>query len=224
VKKKIVPFFFVCIIAAFFIFEKPMEACAPYDVDLPWEVEFENGTIFYMTPLRHPSQSTMEHRNITEERMQIRTGLYYANGENIYFADINANEWSVFFSACGRYFATVQPTVDNFDDEILGGGMVNFFENGVLTRSYTAQDLRMRTPRSWEREPWHRYDEAINANLDGTTLTVGTINLNTFVFDITTGEIIRQTIFRQSLLMFFGGIVLIAAVIFLLWKRRRKTD
>jgi hypothetical protein len=210
------------VFVAFCIFEKTAKACASEEIS-SWEVKFENGTIFYMTS---PSWGW----GITEERAQIRTGLYYDTEplENIYFANINAHKGSVFFSECGKYFATVQRLYNNFDSETLGGGLVNFFENGVLTKSYDTNKIPIRTPPGWRDEPWHSYG-AIEAGLNAlneNTLTISTITNHTFDFDITTGEITFQSggIFNWStILILSAGLILIANAIIITIGVRKKS-
>jgi len=186
--------FCLCVFAVFCIFEKTAQACMALPPHIPWEIEFENGTIFYMTP-------ESPYRDYPEERMQIRTGLYYNTEppENIYYADINAYEWSVFFSDCGKYFATVQVTYENFDHEKLGGGVVNFFENGVLKKRYVDREVPVRLPIEWLRgaDTFGHRNEVIETNLNENILTVESRNELTFVFDITTGEMISGPTYEE---------------------------
>jgi hypothetical protein len=176
-----------CLFAVLLFSEEAAESCASLPIT-PWEAEFEDGTIFFMTPLDYFDPSS------DDERLRIRTGLYTTNPlENIYFADINAREQSVFFFGNGKYFATVQIPYRNFDREILGGGLVNFFTDGVLSTSYCTAELHFKGRSGWRKEPWHRY-EAITATQNENELTVETVNKNVFVFDITNGEIISAQI------------------------------
>ena len=205
-KKKIVLFLSLCIFTCFTFFNMCANASVPVEV-FPWEVTFEDyGRIFYMTPPQLPHQSQLDFFNmpeVSEERMRIKTGLYYNESllTNIYHVDIVAHRCSVIFSICGSYFATLQHTIDNFDREILGGGLVNFFSNGNLIKSYTVEDLLANPDevtytsagKFWKSGGTRRFNQQANFNPETNALTVETFERQTFIFDISTGEIISQT-------------------------------
>jgi len=234
-KKSVLLFFCVTVVAISFISPKQIEASIPYPI-FHWEVVFEEvDMIFYMTPTRLPSQVDFDWFNmpeISEERMQIRTGLYcITTRENIYYIDINAHKWNVFFSSCGRYIVTIQNTVDNFDSESLGGGLINFFDNGILVKSYGVEDLIINQNNLpwttagmfWRYGEGSIFDRERFFNVHASTLTITTLENNVFVFDITSGDVIaplwRAAWFRYTVI----STVLLAAsaVIFIVYKRKR---
>ena len=204
--KKITLFLFLCAFAAFFAFGMRANASVPIDV-YPWEIELEDNKVFYMTPPQLPSQGTknfLDLPDISEERMQIKSGLYY-NEEplrNIYYIDISAHKHHVFISDCGIYLVTLQDTLDNFNGEILGGGLINFFGNGNLIKSYGAKDL-LRYPDTvpetsagyfWRYDGSTPLNKEANFDQEANTLTVDTYTRDVFVFDIKTGEIVSDAI------------------------------
>jgi len=236
-KKKITLFLCVSVITVFFLCETRIQASLPVH-PVPWEIVFEEANmIFYMTPPQRPPEDQMRFfriPEISEERMQIRTGLYCGTTlEIIYYIDINAHRGSVFFSSCGKYIATMQNTVDNFDNENLGGGLINFFSNGILVKSYGVEDLRVNENNLpwtsagvfWRYQGSSAFDLDSNFNMQENTLTVKTGENNVFVFDITTGEIIGNSGWRAWLqsTVFFAivTVVFVGVVMFLLVRRKR---
>ena len=224
--KKITLFLCLCLIIIAFSYNMRVEAGFVFN-PLPWEVVFEDDNrIFYMTS-RQLTDWERSRMDASEERMQIRTGLYYI-GEpriNIYYADINAHPSSVVFSRCGMYFATISWTADNFHGENLGGGVVNFFNNGVLIRSYALNDL-LRNPRtmvhtsagdSWTRglPDWRSWPDNSAAILNTNEFTLMTTDYRIIVFDITTGRIVIRWLHNAILfpLIALISIVLLVAIL-----------
>ena len=244
IKKKIVVLFCISVIVILFVLENRFEASVPVR-PMPWEVVFEEvNTIFFMTPAQIPSQEQLDWfrvPEISEERMQIRTGLYCLTSmENVYYVDINALRGSVIFSNCGRYFVAMQHTVDNFNGEYLGGGLINFFSNGILIKSYGVECLI----RNEENLPWttagtfwmlegsRAFNQELNFNPQTNALTISTTDNGTFVFDITTGDIISRTGRIRALITFlfsqtwFAYIIVIVifitlAITFLVNRRKK---
>ena len=183
-----------------------------------WEYVFEDaGRIFYMTPPAHTEQMQESFiERFGEERMQIRSGLYYNTEplESIYFVERFFPQHSIFFSECGTYFAYVHhASMSGFE-----AGAVWFFESGALTRDYTRGDL-LRTwgnysdvSTFWEMSELRAFDQETNA------LTVVTAQRRAFTFDITTGEIIRGPIYRPSITIIIVVAVLLTVVIVIGYK------
>ena len=146
---------------------------------------------------------------MSEERQQIRSGMYYNTTPliNIFYLDegpfgigyYRQNE--AFFSNCGTYLAGINTTL-SYD----GGNLVNFYRNGSLIRSYGWRDF------SGDRREWNEvlsdsrnnfsltpggffWDEWEARELDAynNVLTIVTLDGSVFTFDITTGDIISHT-------------------------------
>lgn len=233
-------FFFLTVVSVFFVFGKQVEASIPI-FPVPWEISFEEmNMIFYMTPERKPLQSQMDFfsiSEISEERMQIRTGLYCKTStENIYYVDISAHRNNVIFSVCGRYIATIQNTVDNFNGEKLGGGLVNFFNNGVLVKSYEAEDLITEQDNLqwtsagifWRYDGSRALEHEVIFNPQTNSLTIETIENSVFIFDMTTGDIISSTgpsilsHFSQNWRRYSIGAVILTILVAIFIKYNRK--
>ena len=235
--KKIRLFLYFCVATALFA-NIPVRASLPIDV-FPYEIVFEDtNMIFYMTPPQLPPQDQLDWFNypdISEERMKIKTGMYY-NEEplrNIYYVDINAHRSSMFFSQCGTYLVTIQSTLDNFNNEDLGGGLVNFFSNGSLIKSYKTSKL-VRIPMLL---PWTSAgifwlsDECCTEqktifNPITNELTITTYEEYVFVFDVATGKIIEKGfIIGLNLSTVFSAVICICVAIIAIRtirKRRKK--
>ena len=194
-----------CVIIAFFAFDTQAKANLPVAVS-PWEVTFKAANmVFYMTPPKLPPQGQLDffhYPEISEERMQIETGLYYDENplRNIYYVDIVAHRSHVIISACGSYIAAIQNTIDNYDGEVVGGGLVNFFDNGRLVKSYGVDDI-IDTPSMlhktsagvfWMAGGGSALDHNAAFNPETNELTLETYEHRVLVFDITTGEIIQE--------------------------------
>ena len=224
-----------CMLTALFAFNMRVKASIPVAV-FPWEVVFEDANmIFYMTPPQLPHQSELDFFNypdISEERMQIKSGLYYNETplRNIYYVDIIAHKNHVIFSACGNYFATIQNTTDNFDGETLGGGLVNFFDNGILIKSYGVKDLinfPFMLPWTsagvfWRHDGSRALDHQEIYNPETNELTITTYEQRVFVFDITTGRIIQSPIPIMFLFIAIGFGVAMCVFILIVTRRRKK--
>lgn len=116
----------------------------------------------------------------------------YRNGELVYSIENlpirGQSERGFLFSSDFRNFVFIPPT----DNQVVAMG---FFEDGVLLRSYRIDELVRDinvvtytvTTASWENWQGRKFDAANN------TLTIVTRDDITYVFDITTGEIIYDT-------------------------------
>jgi len=200
-KKFIAVFLSLCLITVSFGFVERVEACGPWFPPAPWQVEFEDtNRIFFMTPPRIlPTQRERDNLGITNERMRIRTGLYYNETplRNIYYAEIYAYWSEVFFSDCGMYIVTMRNILGGFRQGNAGIGLMNFYNNGVLVKSYYVDDL-IEHPDSipvttagsfWKVEPRSAFDHSGNFDPQEKTLRIVTIEGRIFIFDITSGEI-----------------------------------
>ena len=210
---------------------------------LPWEREFEEyGTIFIMTPPGWPDycgcspgwpyDCELESgllwerwgHYFDEERMQIRSGLYYNTDPlvSIYYIDEYFFQRVLFFADGGRYFVHVSDgTLGTLP--CLNREMLRFFANGELVTSYRMGELaRRRDHRSFRRAwrggfmggflPWIERGTLEHDQQAG-TLSLVTTDGRAYTFDLTTGEIIYgRTINRR--LETIGIVMLAAAVIF----------
>ena len=214
---------FVCFCAAVSLVALSAVAVPPPPPSA-WEHVFEdNNRIFIMTPTPHSDwmrESLLERYG--EERMQIRSGLYYNTDplEIIYYVDRLFHRHNLHFSECGIYFAHVlDASMSGLD-----AGAVWFFANGSLTRTYSRGDLLRRPTTSpfldvvtfWENTERRTFDQQNNA------LTVVTAQRRAFTFDITTEEIIRGPSRRPSALTIFTASLLLVVIIVVVCKRRSK--
>ena len=163
-----------------------------------------------------------------EERMQIRSGLYYNTYPlvNIYYV----YEYfypGLFFAGGGSYFAQVNGVAGG-SFEYLDGEAVRFFANGRLIASYQVGDLvSVRCQEgggasltsagiSWIESGTLKHDQQAG------TLSLVARDGNAFTFDITTGAIISQAN-RHTTEIAVGtmAIALAAAVVIFIRYRRR---
>jgi len=205
----------------------PFSLAVPPPPPSAWEYVFEDANrIFYMTPPSHSEEMQASFiERFGEERMQIRSGLYYNTDPlvSIYYVDRFLFRHDVFFSECGIYFAYVHgPSMSGF-----GAGAVWFFANGSLTRDYQRGDV-LRTIGNfsdvstfWERPELRTFDQENN------TLTIVTAQRRAFTFDITNGEILRGPVYRPSIPIIIAAAVLLTVAITIGYKRiskRKQSD
>jgi hypothetical protein len=162
-----------------------------------------------------------------EERLQIRSGLYYNTTPpvSIYYINEFFFEGTVFFSDCGMYFAHVRGVLP-WHRYSLGGIVVRFFESGSLIKSYRGEDV-ISSRRSVETTPssarwieWGAQDFARYPN----TLTITTVENRTFTFDITTGEIISGPRDISLMPIIIAIAALLAVIIIAICKRKSKRE
>jgi len=203
----------------------PSALAVPPPSPSAWEHVFEDANrIFFMTPTAHSEwmqESFLE--RFGEERMQIRSGLYYNTDPlvSIYYVDRFFSRHSIFFSECGTYFAYVlDASMSGFE-----AGAVWFFENGSLTKDYQRGDLLHTignftdVSTFWERPELRTFDQENNV------LTIVTAQRRAFTFDITTGEIVRGPVYRPSIPFIIAvAVFLLTAVIVIGYKRILKRN
>jgi len=154
-----------------------------------------------------------------DEQMTATISLY-EDDEVIYVVDdfrFLAFESSFVFSDCLNYFAFFYP--DTFTYALA------FYENGQLIRRYRVDELMRRMPRFstsvghfWENHDARTFDPEINL------LTVTTVDRQTHVFDITTGELVETNAPLQWWAWAaISGIVILAAALVYVIIRHRKT-
>ena len=189
----------------------------------PWELEFEEyGRIFIMTP---PHSNEICEEQYCEERMQIRSGLYYNTDPlvSIYYVDEYFFRGTLFFAGGGRYFARVHGTISSGTYGKLDGEAVSFFADGRRVRSYQVGDLVRGlggvtiTTAGLRWVNWN----TLNHNQQAGTLSLVTMDGNAFTFDITTGEIIRQANRRLQVVAIGVGVLILTVAIDFVRRRRR---
>ena len=183
----------LCLGMAFFV----DSARAHFVVQGPWAVELEEyGRVFFVTP---PTCEWLVER-YGEERMSIRSGLYYNTDPlvNIYYVDEHFLwPWdTVFLSRDGRYFVYVTSFIrtdclygrcEHCEHEEL-----RFFADGRQVVSYRGMDLVAQSalaPSSSSTRLWMDW-ESIEHDQQRNTLSLQTVGWRDLTFDITTGEII----------------------------------
>ena len=233
-RKFLILLFCLSICTAFFALGTQVKASVPIQEFL-WEQEFEaTNWIFFMTPtvpLEQLSAPFTDFSNVSEERLQIRTGLYHNTTppESIYYLDISANKSSVFFCSCGIYIVTMQNTLENYDGESLGGGLINFFEKGVLISSFddidllrNADELEATSAGTFWRDDGSRvFDRQTYFDAEEKLLTVRTAEGNVFVFNVVTGNMITQMNFATTMVLVLVGVFLLS-FLFILSIQRKK--
>jgi hypothetical protein len=184
-KKLVTLLFFLCVITNAFAYG----AYAGVAPQRPWEIVFSRSNkIFYMTP-----RWLMPDQLVDEERMQIKSGLYYNETPlvNIYNINEYFYEGTVSFSSDGIYFVNVVGVVPGSFDN-LSGVALSFYANGSLIKSYQVRNLlkdRNKADFSSEGVHWlekRSFDQQTNI------LTVITRDERIFTFDIETGVIISE--------------------------------
>ena len=204
----------------------------------PWEVVFEDyNRVFIMTPpfmfstefstwdIEHGRlEWTMQQGLSVEERMQIRSGLYYNVYPliNIYYVDTFFTPRPLYFSSDGIYFVQLS-TVINRSPYGLDMYVTRFFANGSLINGHQLRDVILFRLILFSSQAvfWMDHSSVI---LDQQTnvLTLTTIEGNTITFDITTGEIISFQI-NPAIFIIIGLIVLliITIIIIVVMNKRR---
>ena len=161
----------------------------------PFEIHFENyNRVFLFYP------RTFTH----SETGYLKSGLYYNTDppENIYllnpeYAAQLFYKLNLVFSECGIYFAYFpSPTIWLTDSHgnFIDGVAVRFYANGILSKQHSISQLvedetqlqRSDSSLWWESRGSRRFDSGNN------TLSVTTIDGITHIFDITTGNIIKD--------------------------------
>ena len=179
-----------------------------------------------MTPSRYSESLWSELiEEYGEERMGIRSGLYYNTDPltSIYYVDHFFHQFSTFLSNCGMYFASVfeGPSMD-----VIHGNVVWFYERGSLTKSYRTEDLMNNPNRTVSTERYGRNfwvkRGTLEHNANENTLSLITADDRAITFDITTGEIIRAPIYRPPVLTTIAVAVLFAGVTYKVYKRVSK--
>ena len=196
----------------------------------PFYIFSEDGTkVFHVTPELREDLITWDKDDFTA------TGLYYNTDPPIPIYLVRSPfiactfgylwEQDFIFSRDMRYFAWI-PTTNTKNTALV------FFANGVAQRTYMVSDLvydedaitMTTTTVRWmyNRHQTTMFDAQTNL------LTVQTVDGHTYVFDITSGEIIETTRppFQGSwvqitVLIAIGVVVLIGGIAFLRLKRRR---
>jgi len=179
----------------------PIALADDFPPPTPTSVILDDGNrIFFLTP-ENPNLDWLEW---TE---QPPTGLYYNTDPpvNIYYFDYVEGE--CYFSNDGMHFIRISrvPIISSFEQIPLESGdypdflqgVIFFYKNGTLIKSYSIDDLLTdnrnvmisATSIWWEGRgnSTRLHDELLN------TLTITTIEDRVITFDITTGEILNDT-------------------------------
>jgi len=126
------------------------------------------------------------------------------------------------------YFVTIPIQNIAWDSGVSGATALVFYKNGVITRVYTVGDL-VRIPFLVERSismAWWLNRDSIEFDAETNRLTLTTSERITYVFDITTGEIIsRRHSTRNILFIFAVGVAIVAGVSLLgrrIYKKQRR--
>jgi len=160
-----------------------------------WEFVFEDlGKIFFMTP--DPNWWGTP-RDVSEERMQIRSGLYYNVYPlvNIFYFDGYYRPNEAFFSECGTFLAGVKTEAPWGPNECQQ--LVGIYKNGVLVRNYQVEyffeepdGTRYIPPTTagifWDVWEDRTFDPLTNILTIVTRTTAVIGERHTFTFDITT--------------------------------------
>jgi len=157
--------------------------------ETPYEIVLQGGDkIFYMTPSSNRIDPGLE---VSEERMQVKSGLYYTTPlENIYYVNRYFYQ-SILLSDDGICFAYIEwASAKGMND--LSGEAIGFYKNGVKIKSYKVSDLLKDKKKAdfsvshvmWEDGQKREYDIAKN------TLTVTAKDGCVYAFDIKTGQMI----------------------------------
>ena len=182
--KKIVPLLIIVLIS--FIYYSPHYLTAYADDPAPYvsfKIEFEEGNkIFYMTLADEE----------TEE--QLKTGLYYKTGENIYLfeKDYCFYENSMVFSNDGLCFAYF-PWASSKSRLIIkdrSGTAIMFFKEGALLKEYAVKEvLKIAWAGSYSvsHVSWEKTDKR-KFNPETNILSVTAKDSFKYIFDITTGN------------------------------------
>ena len=217
-KKLVALFMLFCVVISSFSFSAYADTFMPVE---PHTILLEDGNkIFFLTP---PHLISEEH---------LRTGLYYNTDPptSIYYiydgldgAHDQFFRSAFYFSNDSIHFARVSsPAFSHFPD--LSGQAIGFYSNGSLIKSYSVGDLLTDasnpaftvTSVRWEEPRTREFNAQENA------LTVTTTCGRVIAFDITTGNIISDTV-KTPVAIIIGLIVLLAiisAVVFLLFRQR----
>ena len=202
-----------------------------------WEIIFEEyNKVFIMTPTFANREDAIqgverakEHRGLEwteqhglspEQRIQIRSGLYYNVYPlvNIYYV----YEYfypGLFFSSNGMYFVQIFGFIPN-----TSANAVRFFANGSFVISYQVNDLLRNRFRMSPTSAGYTWMNRSSVEFDRQTnvLSLTTVDDNTITFDITTGNIISQT--RRSpnleVIVFIGWAILFTIIIIVMHRRR----
>ena len=212
IRKLTILFLFVCLVISFFNFSVFALTPAP---QRPYEILLDDGNrIFIMTP-----QWLTPGQEESDERMQIRSGLYYNTSPlvNIYYVDEYFHYGTIFFSRDGMNFAVVRSMVTSDPTAVA------FYENGSLHKSYTAQELLRDWSRAfivaggagWERRQGREFDEQQGI------LTVVANDGRVIAFDIITGNIVSETAGTPVAVIIVSIVLLVilGAVVFVLCRR-----
>ena len=198
-----------------FLFTSDAYAC--YAPHFPWEVVFEDtNRIFYMTPDYIDLQEwPPDQRKMLEERMSIKSGLYYNKTPlvNIYYVDEYFHS-GLYFSDDGVYFAEINWF--GYADA------VRFFKNGSLIKSYPANDLLKDRSKGWSTTAGFLWIEEREFDQQKNALTVVTKDERTYVFDITTGAITSRSGGGVSTPIIIGVITLSAITATVMYLRKTK--
>ena len=228
--KKLTPFFILLLLPLIFfnVFDTRAYADSPAEY-VSFKIEFEDGNkIFYMTL---PDEETEE---------QLKTGLYYSTGENIYLFEKNYSfyESDMVFSNDGLCFAYFPWATSEFnpDKRDLTGTAIMFFRNGTLIREYTVGQVLKNANEgvySVSHVSWEKYEERKFVSSEDILFVTARDN-KWYRFYIRTGEIIqsskgntgagKNTYCSNVVITNIngGGMGLVAiAIIFMLMKRKR---
>lgn len=140
----------------------------------PWELEIEEGLVFYMTPLDY------------EELGYPRSGLY-REGELIYEVESYFYFGEVHFSKDGMSFLVVPRP---------GGCLwvVAFYKQGERVHVFTLDDVLENPERVSETTVGYFWEgpQGRNLNRDRNTLSVTTVEHNEITFDLSSGLIVDK--------------------------------
>jgi len=174
----------------------------------PFTIESEDGSrVFIFTPPFHPNDS------------YLATGVYYNTEplELIYLVE-NIGEGGFVFSSDFKHLAF-------FSGGPWGG--IGFYENGILLKRYRIEDLveNMDLVRFYTASVviW-KLSESTIFNSANNTLTITTVDNLTYVFDITTGEIIENNRpgFQYFILVLSGIGVVVCITVFFVIRNHQK--
>ena len=138
-----------------------------------------------------------------------------------------AYAWNFIFSEDMQYFVVTPPSFGT-------NNILMFYGNGALIKAYTREDLVRNRDRYWLEQV--RENETIRRSIEldsnYNTLTLTTVDRVTYVFDITTGEILSGETpeeFSQNLTILYISVAIYSAIgivgiiIFIFVKKRKLT-
>jgi hypothetical protein len=210
------------IILSFFLMSVHVSADS-FDPPEPSKIELEDGAkVFYMTPLRYAGEDYLP------------SGLYYNTEppEVIYLISSNHtaknisyfSEHNVYLSNDGMYFAHFPtPFKDDRYTNSPPGTVLEFYANGNLVERYNVSQLVKNNSKLSYTESmvfWEKRGRHFNA--DNNTLSITTADDITYVFDITTGNIINGENTSVFTIVIVAVAALCALVIIFLVIRKRK--